>query len=159
MNRRLERISSEIKKYDKSLYCAELPNGKPAVFRKTIRHEVHTLDEETKETLVVYKDSPHLVFPLTHNWSSHGDIVEWGMEPILARLRAMDIWQNENIVEDLIKTQEKAEQTKARDRRNNTESFLYEFRDKFKKDWSNINTASLAKKDRRYLDDKKIKGD
>lgn len=159
MKMRLATITKEVKKHDRELYCDELPSGIPAIFRRTVRQEVYDLDDRGKEKLVVFKDSPHLVFALTDDWSVRTEIADWGLEPIMSRLKAMDLWNNKSFMDDLIKSYEKTDEAKAKDRRNNTESFLYEFRDHVKKDWKDINTASMAKKDKRYLTDKRIKGD
>lgn len=159
MKTRLVRITSEVKKYDRELYCDELPSGIPAIFRRTVRQEIYDLNDSGSEKLVVFKDSPHLVFALTDDWSVRTSIADWGIEPIMARLKAMDLWGNKSFMDDLIKGYEKTEEGKVRDRRNNTESFLYEFRDHVKKDWKDINTASMKKRDKRYQTDKRIKGD
>lgn len=159
MKARFKRITSELKKYDRELYCGELPSGVPAIFRRTVRQEVYDLNDEDHSQLTVFKDAPHLVFSLTDNWNVAGAIVDWGIEPILARLKAMDLWQNPKFVESLIDSNEKIQAGQTKDRRNNTESFLYELRDKFKKDWKDINTSNVAKKDKRYETDKRIKGD
>lgn len=158
MRNRLARITSEIKKYDRALFCSETSEGIPAIFRKTVRQEVFDMSEDEKASLVVFKDSHQLVFPLTDTWKVTGKIVDWGIEPILARLKAMDLWNNESLTEDLIKSYEKTEQTRAKDHRNNIESFFSDMRGTFKKDWSDINTSSMAKKDKRHLTDKRIKG-
>ena len=159
MRNRLATITKEVKKYDKELYCDLLPSGIPAILRRTNRAELYDLsDDEEKSTLVVFKDSPHLVFPLTDDWSSRGRMVDWGIEPIMARLKAMDLWANKSFMEDLILSYEKADADRAKDQRNNIESFFYDMRSQFKKDWSDINASGVAKKDRRRIDEKRIKG-
>lgn len=158
MQNRLATITREVKKYDRELYADLLPSGIPAVFRKTVRYETYVLDESEKSTLVVLKESPHLVFPLTDNWSVKGHMVDWGIEPILARLKAMDLWNNESFMDDLINSYEKAEEGRAKEKRNDIESFFYEMHGQFKKDWKDINTATINKKDRRIVDEKRIKG-
>jgi hypothetical protein len=136
------------------LYCDVLSSGIPAIFRRTYRAEVHDLDGDS---LVVLKDAPHFVFALSDNWSANGKPVDWGLEPIMARLKAMDIWGRQSIVDELINEYEKASESKDKDRQNNIESFLYEMHSKVKKSWSDINTSTLSKKDRRRDDEKKLK--
>jgi len=44
----------------------------------------------------------------------------------MARLKAMDLWSNPKFAEDLINSYEKADETRAKEKRNDIESFFYE---------------------------------
>lgn len=68
----------------------------------------------------------------------------------------MDLWSND-IVGILEEQDLKDEESAARERDNMNESFLYEFRDQFKKTFDGINTSSLAKTDLRKKNEKRIK--
>ncbi len=85
------------------------------------------------------------VFALTDNWSSSGKPCDWGIEPIYQRLKAIDLWSNESLWADLDKEHEEAEASRDRDRKNSMESFLYDFRDQFKKTFNDINTTNMVK--------------
>jgi hypothetical protein len=93
---------------------------------------------------------------LTHNWRPQGNPVEWGILPILARLKQSDLWKRD-IVSDIEKNEERIAKENDRDRQNKTEDFLYDFHAKFKKTFSDVNVSTMEKKDRRRLADKQIK--
>ena len=92
---------------------------------------------------------PYYVFSLTDNWTLTGKPVEWGSEPILARLKAMDLWNNGIGLEQAIEHNTKLEESKERDRKNSIESFLLDFRRQFAKTFDGVNTANLKKIDKR----------
>ncbi len=92
---------------------------------------------------------PHHVFTLTDTWTIHGKPVEWGIEPVLARLKAMDLWKEETEVDRIETNLKKQDETKERDFKNNVESFLKDFRRQFARSTDGINTGSLAKIDNR----------
>ena len=92
---------------------------------------------------------PYYVFSLTDNWQLTGKPVEWGAEPILARLKAMDLWNSGVGLEEAIAHNEQVDLSKERARKNSIESFLYEFRSQFHKTFSDVNTANMKKIDRR----------
>lgn len=90
---------------------------------------------------------PYYIFSLTENWGLRGKPVEWGIEPILARLKAIDLWnQGVTSVDNLVAEQERVEEGKMRDFRNNTESFLKDFRRQFARATNDVNTALMDKK-------------
>jgi len=92
---------------------------------------------------------PHYVFSLTDNWTLTGKPVEWGSEPILARLKAMDLWNSGVGLEEMFEHNDKVELSKERARKNNIESFLLDFRRQFAKTFDGVNTANLKKIDKR----------
>jgi hypothetical protein len=89
---------------------------------------------------------PHFLFPLTDDWTISGRPVEWGIEVVLARIKAHDLWRDDSLAEQLIASYEKASESKDRDRRNNLESFLYDYRSTFAKATNGVNTSLLPKK-------------
>lgn len=151
---RAERITSAVKAHDRELYCERDMEGKLCIFREGHSWENHPLKDGN--LLRVLRPVPHLVFALTDSWSIRGRSVDWGIEPIMKRLKAMDLWNND-IVGILEEQDLKDEESAARDRDNMNESFLYEFRDQFKKTFDGINTSSLAKTDLRKKNEKRIK--
>ena len=116
----------------------------------------------TKEPRIdVYRQSrdklspPHYVFSLTEDWSLQGRPVEWGILPIIERLKAIDLWNNGVTAEDVIQNyEEKAEKGK-RHLRNNIEAFMSDFRRGFAKATDSVNTSLLPKTDLRRQGDKK----
>ncbi len=152
---RKDRITSIIKRHDRLLYCDYLPQGGLAIFRQLYRYEPMEVDGN----IIHYQvSSPHLVFALTHTWSVNGRSVDWGIEPIMQKLRMSDLWRSDDIISELTRDYDKGEQSRARHTRNQIESFVKDFRPQFAKATEGINTGTLdKKKDRRYKDDLKIK--
>lgn len=75
--------------------------------------------------------------------------MEWGVEPVIARLRAMDLWNSGITADDIIEQHEKADEQELKDFRNNIESFLLDFRRQFAKATDGVNTSLLEKKYRK----------
>lgn len=148
MNRAM-RITREIQKHDNRLY-ADYLMGQLCVFRKTTRYEEYDVDGQS---LIYARPDKYLIFAITDNWQMSGRPVDWGLLPIRARLNAMDMQQREDFMKELEDSYEK--DAKSMDRKLDTslEGFLYESRDKFKSDFKDINTANLAKIDKRRIRD------
>lgn len=152
---RIDRITREVKKYDRHLYCALDGKGRPAIYRKGY-----------KWTSFMYNDcvihhqirDDYNVMTLTHDWSQRGQVVDWGLEPIMQRLRAIDCWQSDSEINAFEKTNEEYEAKKDRHLTNKTEDIAREMAPVFKKTFSDVNTASMAKLDNRRNRDKKRKG-
>lgn len=140
---RMKKITTAVQSYDSKLFCGMNREGKPCIFRKSNRWEVYDLG--SNNTLLVSQPSPHLIMTLTHDWSSNGQVVDWGILPILKKLQDSDNAKR-NVTEDWISDDEKEKRSEEKARQNNTESFLrYELRDAMKKDLKDINTANLKK--------------
>lgn len=152
---RAERVTRTIKQHDRLLYCERGREGKLCVYRKSERVESYRLDD--KSVLHFVRPAPHFIFALTHNWHLSGRDVDWGIEPIMARLKAIDLW-NRDLAEEIIQDEEKRLDGLARDRKNTVESFLLDYRRQFAKAFDGVNTANMdKKKDSRRLGDKMIK--
>lgn len=150
---RAERITKTIKLHDRELYCERNEEGKLCVYRRSKRVESLRLDDES--VLHFVRPAPHFVFALTHDWRMSGEPKDWGIEPVLARIKALDLW-NRDLAGDLIQDEIKERQSLERDRQNTTEAFLKDFRRQFAKTFNDVNTTNLAKKDSRYLGDKMV---
>lgn len=148
---RARKITKELQKYDRLLYAKD--DGKAIrIFRvgKEFREEKFN---NTSFLNLVRND--HLVMSLTDTWGVRGHRVDWGIEPIMARIKALDLWNSDNLSEEFFKNEEIEEKSKERQMRNNIESFLYEFKSQFAKATDGINTSTLDKLDKRRLGDKK----
>ena len=152
--KRAIKITRELKRYDRELYCGENKEGILCVFRRGYNYLKYDLGND--ETLIAPSFSPHFVFALTDNWRTNGKPKDWGLEPLLARIRALDIWQRD-IVSEILEQNDKDDLSRKRDQANSMESFLYDFRSQFKKTFSNVNTANMSKKDRRAKDELNLK--
>lgn len=94
---------------------------------------------------------PHLVFSLTDTWTAEGAPVPYGTEVVLNRVKAHDLWRDDQFVERWIAEKEQEEKSEERALKNSIESFLYDFRRPFMKATSDINTANLNKVYRKGL--------
>lgn len=122
-------MNRDLKNYDSCLYAQESRLGRIDIYRKS-----------------KYGGAlPHLVMSLTDNWNHTGKPVDYGSLVIMDRIRAMDLWRDDGFVENYIKNHEKAKESADRDRKNNIESFLYDFRSQFHKATNDINTSTLEK--------------
>lgn len=150
---RLRRITSAIQDHDRELFAKE-QHGRIDILRKGYKYEAYELDEDT--VLQALKRNDYLVMSLTDTWNALGNPVDWGLEPIVARLRAMDLWRRD-IAEEQIRLHEKDAMSQDRDMDNNIEAYLKENRRAIAKHWGDINTSTLDKRsDRRFKDEKKI---
>lgn len=126
---RVDEITRAVSSYDPCLYAQETKPGRIDLYRKNRSG----------------MEPPHFLFSLTDTWQPTGRPVDWGVEPLLNRVRAMDLWRDDKFVERLIADHEKNQESKERDRRNNVESFLYDFKSQFQKATNDINTSTLEK--------------
>lgn len=136
---RAESLTRHLKRYDSELYASGQPTGAVWILRRN-RSRPH---------------EPHFIFALTDDWSHRGTPREWGIEVVLNRIRAIDLWKNETVVDRVIKDYETADASEQRAARNSIESFLLEFRRPFAKATNHINTSTLPKVDARRQGDLK----
>lgn len=120
-------------------------------------HDSLLFAQETKPGRVdIYRASqfgshpPHYVFSLTENWQASGQPVPWGIDVVVNRIKAHDLWRDDTFVERWIESHEKLEASKDRAFRNSVESFLYDFRGQFQRATNEINTSTLSKKESHY---------
>lgn len=126
---RVQNITREVRMHDECLYAQETKPGRIDLYRKN-RNGM---------------EPPHYLMSLTDNWQATGRPVDWGVEPILSRLRAMDLWRDDNFVERFVADSEKEDASRERARKNSVESFLYDFRSQFAKATNEINTSTLER--------------
>lgn len=129
-----------------------------ALTRALKSHDAELFAQETKPGRVdVYRANrmfmhpPHYVFSLTEDWTVNSRPVPWGIDVVVNRIKAHDLWRDDQFVERLLKDQEKAAESEDRAFRNNVEGFLSEFRSQFHKATNGINTSTLNKVYRKEL--------
>jgi len=144
---RAEAITERLRGYDPMLYCEKSREGKLCVYRKGQRIESYFIDE-VESVIQFVRPAPFFIFAVTDDWSLHGQSVDWGIEPIMQRVKRIDSW-NRDVAEECLRQAEEKEASVTRDRQNKTESFLKDFRRGFAKATNDINTSTLAKKDSR----------
>lgn len=129
MNYWINNLNQALKSHDSLLYAVEHKIGRIDVYRKS----------------QFGCNPPHLLFSLTENWLPQSEPRHWGIEVVLDRIKAHDLWRDDSFMENYLKQHEKDEESKDRARRNNIESFLYDFRSEFKKTFGDVNTSNMKK--------------
>jgi hypothetical protein len=145
---RVDRITNALRAHDDKLYCAKSKEGTLCVYRRSYRLEPYQIGDNV---LVDLRPAPFFIFALTDTWKLNGLPREWGIDPIMHRIREIDGWSR-NVAQDLIKGYEKDAESKDRDIDNQNEAFLKDFRKQFAKTTDGINTASMKKIDKRRKD-------
>ena len=150
----IERLTREVKKYDRKLYAMKGDKGKILIMRESYFAKPYYIDDKTY-FYYPHRDD-HLVFPLTDNWLMSGTPGYRGTIPVMERLKMIDLW-NRDVVGEMREHNEKVKESKARDFRNRTEDVLHEAHGNLKKAWSDLNVSSLDKtyNERKY--EKRIK--
>lgn len=146
---RVVTLNRYLRGYDSELYCEW---GLPPWVRVNLaldpKPAIYVLRRNQQKP-----HEPHFIFALTEDWTHRSTPREWGIEVVLNRIKAMDLWKSETVVDRLMKDAEAREESEKRATRNNIESFLYDFRSEFAKGTNHINTSSLAKTDARRKGD------
>lgn len=150
---RLGAINRAVGRFDRKLY-AERRGNRIDIFREDYKYRTYDVDGLTLQAL---KPAPYHVISLTDNWNMFGTPVEWGILPILQKLSEIDLWKRD-LVGEIESLYEKRKASEDRALQNNIEAFLYDYRRQFVRDFGEFNTSNLnKKKDRRYVDEKKLK--
>lgn len=86
---------------------------------------------------------PNFIFSLTDSWQPTGIPVEYGIDVVVNRIKAGDLWRDDQFVENWIAQHEKDVESKDRARNNSIESFLYDFRKQFQRATDSVNTSGM----------------
>lgn len=155
-DQRIARLNQRIKRYDNELYAKRSFNNIVCVYRRNYRYT--KVYEEGTVRLYDLIQSPQFVFALTDNWKTNGVPRDWGSEVVLNRLKQMDFWSDEKMLDKMEQQNEKVREAKERDFKNQNESFLIEHKKQFQKAFSEINTSTLSKRETRKIKNDLKKG-
>lgn len=125
----IHELNRALKSYDSCLYAKITHPPRVDIYRKS----------------AMACNPPHYIFSLTEDFKQSSPPVWMGIDVVLNRIKAIDIWRDDSIREKILQDQEKAIESKERDRRNSIESFLYDFRRQFAKATDGVNTSTLNK--------------
>lgn len=145
-------MTKHLKAHDKDLECRRSGlDGPYCVYQKGIAWDSYQLPNGT----MFHYSRPvrHLVFSLTDTWTKTGKPVEWGIEPVISRIKEHRAERHEQLMKDLLDSYEKQKKSQERDQQNKTEAFLGEFKTQFARATNDINTSTLDKK----IDSRRIK--
>jgi len=143
MAHRARRITDAIQTHDALLYAKD-DKGVIRIYRKCKEYQPEQLTPGIAILNVIRND--HLVMSLTDTWGVRGTKADWGIEPIMARLRALDLWNSWNLAEQFFKDEEIDAKARARKMKNSTEDFLYDFKRSFQKSTNDIVVSNLSKR-------------
>lgn len=143
MSHRARRITDAVQTYDRLLYAKD--DGRAIrIFRKGKAYRPEQLSYDVKVWNLISDD--HLVMSMTDTWGVNGKRVDWGIEPIMARLRALDLWNSDNLANRFFEQEEIDQKSRERQMRNSTEAFLYDFKSQFARATNDVNTSNLSKR-------------
>src|SRR5574343_277636 len=143
MDTKVKQLNKALKAHDRELFSRRESNGTINIYRRGVACQSCDLEGSR---LLYSVPSPHFIFSLTEDFTVRGKPVDCGIEVVLSRLKAHDLWNREDLAEELIKSYEKEKESKERDRKNNVESFFYDFHSKFKKTFSDVNTSQMKRR-------------
>lgn len=141
MSWRTSRITQELKLHDSDLFCKEV-NGCLQIWRKISRWisaDIYSGDSFPAQ----------FIFSLTHDWSLSGTPVEWGMEPIMKRVKEMDSWSKQDLLDSMRKKRDRIKDQKEQSIRNDFRARAADLRKDFARATNDINTSTLEKVDSR----------
>lgn len=127
---RVNEMTRALRSHDSCLYAQETKPGRVDIYRKS-RFGGHP---------------PNFIMALTDNWQADGRPVPWGIEVVLNRIKAHDLWRDDTFIERWIEDHDKSEKSRERAFHNSVESFMYDFRDHFRKATDGVNTSLLNKR-------------
>lgn len=145
---RAKLLTSHLKEYDHDLYAIrESSTGTIHVYRKAKRPIHFNYDDVNYVALV---ENPQFILALTDNWTLKGRPVDWGIDPLLERIRSIDSFNAAKKVQDLIASYEARSAQKDKDRKDSHEAWLRDNRNVFKRAFNDINTSNLNVKQKGF---------
>lgn len=142
-------INRELKYFDRELYAVKSDVGLVQIYRKGIRWEYFDFGSDR---LIYSRLNPHYILSLTENWTLESAPVEWGIEPLMGRLREIDN-HNHDVLGRIHKDNEKREQLKRRASVNEYKAAAYDLRRDFARAVNDVNTSTLEKVESRRKKD------
>lgn len=136
---REHKITKEVRRYDRKLFAFKASNGMLQILREGDKADASDADP----ALMISRPHPQFILALTDDWRLSGTPVEWGMEPIMAKLKDMDSWREDKILDNLLKERERNEEDKDRSMRNENRAIAADMRRDFAKATNHINTSTL----------------
>jgi len=139
-------LTERLKWHDSKLFAEkDRTTGVISIYRKRVCFEA--FDWEGGRLLYSRPDK-YLIFSLTDTWTFKGKPVEWGIEPVMARIKEMDLW-NRDVFKSLTEDYEKQDKSKAREFRNKAEDVAREMRPQMAKATNDFITSRSDLKTRR----------
>lgn len=145
----LRTINRELKFFDRKLYADKTADGKVQIFREGVQWDSIPFENSV---LWYSRPQPYYILSLTHNWAQQGKPVEWGLEPLLMRLREIDDHRID-VLGKIHEENEKRAQLARRSKHNEYKAAAADSRRDFARAVNDINTSTLNKVDSRRKKD------
>lgn len=143
------RLTGAVKRHDPKLFVKKDSYGRMVVWRESYELRPYEVDGTVIHCM---ESAPHFIMAFTHNWLMTGSPCEWGVDPLLERLKAIDSWSKQSFVNaEMEETNQRVDASQKRDMDNKLEAAAYESHATFKKTFSDINTANMKKIDKRRI--------
>lgn len=120
-------LNRNLKTHDPKLFAKRM-NGKMYVFRHSAKAEVFEFEGKK---ITAFRDTPHLVLALTDTWTDLGTPVDWGIEPLMSRIKEIDLWRDDSMLESMNRKRERKEELKRRSMKHEFEAIASEWRSSF----------------------------
>lgn len=149
MDQKVISLNKAVRQYDPRLYVKRLSSGMIQVRRKAAKLGDADYDVES----ALSGPPSYFILALTDNWQKNGKATDWGIEPVIARLRSMDLQSTHHSLEEMRVRREQLERDKQRQFSNEIRARAADMRKDFAKAVNDINTSTLEKVDNRRLKD------
>jgi len=146
------RIEQTIQAHDHLLFLNKNYKGELQIMRRSFSMVPHDFDGVT---VYVRTPTPHYIMSLTEDWTGRTRSVDWGLEPIIRRLKEIDDWGGESAFDRMLKENERRDALKKKSFASLTEDVAREWRKDFKRHTEDILTHSVDRKDPRSKGDRK----
>jgi hypothetical protein len=142
MDQKLRQINRALKGHDKRLFAVRASTGVVHVLRQADKWEAaDALDERLAESRL----KPQYIMALTDNWTQTGNPVDWGIEPIMERIRSMDSWsRSEGILDGMIQKRQRQREDQKRALNNNLRARAADMRKDFARATNDIRFAGIS---------------
>lgn len=143
---RVQRLTKAVRKIDPDLYVIRIPTGMLQVHRRSDR--LRASDYGQRESLNPAWMNPKFILALTHNWTLKGYPVDWGIEPVMQKLRDMDAWSHD-VYSEVVSERESRDYWEKRSNLNEFKAAASEARSGFAKALNDVNTSTMEMVDGR----------
>jgi hypothetical protein len=147
-------LTKAVKRYDKDLFVKRAENGMMFLIRNKTK-----LDHFEFNGVKVYysKVEPQEILALTDTWTSRGQAVDWGIEPLMQKITEIDGHRSHEILDRINKAVLGSMEAKDKARDSEMEAKAYESRYELKKIFQDYNVSSMDQTDVRTKLEKKGK--
>lgn len=118
---RAERLTQAVRSYDSALYVIQASTGAYQVWRKEFPKDWDGLTFSARS-------EKQFILALTNDWTLNGTPVEWGIDPLLNKLKEMDAWRDDSYYGQMVKERDINEANKHRRFKNNVRAMALDVR-------------------------------